>query len=606
MTRKTHILRPNKAGYAPTCRVYVDTEAHRRVLENGDEEQTLWFGWGLYERERTSHGREHLTTEWKRFEESAHFWAWLDTIIYDGCTLYIYAHNWDYDAAMLSLESESRSHDWTCTRYARATHTIMWRFTRGKQRLVFVDTINYFPMSLDTLGKSMQSSKLSMPDAGASQADWDAYCRRDVEVLRDAMHTLYAFVHDHDLGKLMLTTPAQALAAFRHRFMPTRILILADDAISALERESYHGGRVEVFYDQPLAGEILGLDVNSMYPAVMRDGEYPVWKLAKGTSLSLTRLRGMLARQCVIARVRIHTEAPAYPIVVESRLCFPVGDFWTVLTTPELRLALECGDLRECAEWVSYARRNLFREYVDELYDLRARYRAEGNTAFELMCKLMLNGLYGKFGQSGHVWSECGDGYDTDSRDFFVRCKGQTHPLLHHVRMGVVLHNERDAESQDSFPAIAAHVTADARVRLWRLREAAGAHAVYYCDTDSLYVNPDALTGLSGELHPTALGKLKLERRLSRAWFRASKDYDVDGDVKIKGIRKRAHKVADGEYVQEQFTSYDSMMSRDIEGRVDVKRVTKHVSHADSKSTATASGWREPLRLTVDAGAAPS
>src|ERR1035437_7563 len=39
--------------------------------------------------------------------------------------------------------------------------------------------------------------------------------------------------------------------------------------------EGYYGGRTEIFFNRPVRGNIYYIDVNSEYPAAMRDGLFP-------------------------------------------------------------------------------------------------------------------------------------------------------------------------------------------------------------------------------------------------------------------------------------------------------------------------------------------
>src|SRR5262249_7552443 len=110
----------------------------------------------------------------------------------------------------------------------------------------------------------------------------------------------------------------------------------------------------------------------------------------------------------VIADVEIQTNANRYPLRYDGRLCFPVGRFRTVLPQPELQAALSAGDIVNVYAACVYDGANIFADYVDYFYDKRMMFEAEGNKAFSFMFKIMLNSLYGKFGQSGRVYETIG------------------------------------------------------------------------------------------------------------------------------------------------------------------------------------------------------
>ncbi|MGH3181346.1 MAG: DNA polymerase [Streptosporangiaceae bacterium] len=597
MQRVTHVLRPNAASYQPQHRIYVDCEAHIERQPDASERQTLRFGWAVYERARLLREREHLSAEWLRFTTPGEFWSWAAGKLRRGTTIHIYAHNWDYDLGLLAAESELCARGFICQQYIRSSHFLRARFATLDAHLVLLDTLNYYPMPLELLGRATERPKLPMPSPAAAAGEWDTYCRRDVEVVRDAMHSYFAFVRDHDLGKLRDTAPAQALGAFRHRFMRDRILVLSEPAVEALERESLHGGRCEVWYDRPLSGPLYALDVNSLYPAVMAVERMPRMKWGKGRDLPPGRLASMLDASCAIARVYLDTPEPAYPVVHGGRLVFPVGRFWTVLASPELAHALARGRVLAVGEWVCYRAAPLFAAYVDEMYALRARCRADGNRAMELLCKLMLNGLAGKFAQNGRKWERCRDYQEDPYREFYGRCSGTSGVLLHHRRFGLTQHQLRDGESADSFPAITAHITAAGRMRLWQLRELAGPEHVFYCDTDSLYVDAEGLWNLRGEIDPERLGALKIEGTARDAHFRAPKDYTFGGRKVVKGVRARAVWLSDDTVEQDEFQSYDRALAAGEDGVIVVRRVRKTLTRADAKSAGSTRGWRTPLRL---------
>ena len=52
-----------------------------------------------------------------------------------------------------------------------------------------------------------------------------------------------------------------------------------------------------------------------------------------------------------------------------------------------------------------------FRNYIEKLFNLRKRYKTEGNTVGDELIKLLMNSLYGKTVQKGittkyHLWHE--------------------------------------------------------------------------------------------------------------------------------------------------------------------------------------------------------
>jgi hypothetical protein len=97
---------------------------------------------------------------------------------------------------------------------------------------------------------------------------------------------------------------------------------------------------------------------------------------------------------------------------------------------------------------------------------------------------------------------------------------------------------------------------------LWGLIERAGTGRVYYCDTDSLFVDDAGLSALADEIDPRVLGALKNEGTASVIELRNPKDYTFDGAVKRKGVPKASAVMPDGSYRTVQWPSFSGMMRR--------------------------------------------
>ena len=598
--RRTHILKENHRTATPTSRVYVDTEAHREVTAPGVERQTLWFGYACRVRTNGYRGKVNTQEDWLYFSDSDTFWKQLDAWSEPKRPMYIYAHNWDYDAALIEMATQSAKRGWEAREYIRSNHWLWAEFVKGDRKLVFIDSLNYFATSLANLGESIGVSKLQFPSDTSTDDEWRTYCKQDVGVLKEAIERFYLFIRENDLGNYQRTLAGQAMAAYKHRFNPARILILEDERISDLERQSYYGGRVEAFYRKEINQTVTCLDINSMFPFVMAENKYPIRKVRKGRSLSLAALSDILRYNCAVATVLIDTTVNAYPKRLDDILCWPVGRFWTTLCTPELQYALDRGDIVEIRDWVEYETVDLFSAYVHELYDIRQQYKAAGNDAFSYMTKIMLNSLYGKFGQRGFRWERCKQSYDDCPTEFYFDCQGTGRALKHRRRFQEVDHELQDSESFDSFPAISAHVTSYARMLLWRLLETAGPRNVYYCDTDSLFVTDAGLQALSGYVHPTALGALKVEGAKPFALFSAPKFYLWGEKRKAKGVRASARQIDPQTFEQEQFESYDRVLSRGEDGYITVRTIQKYNRLAYRKGVSQPDGWVTPFQLSED------
>jgi hypothetical protein len=595
--RVTHIIRGNARGSVPTRRVFLDTEAYIELLPDGSQRQTLWFGWACCERVNRGRTGESTSQEWYRFETAEQFFLWLQTCTDSKGALYIYAHNLQYDAAMLSIATMAQAKGWEITEYVPANHLLWLTMRRDGRSLIFIDTLNYFATSLEKLGDGIGVKKIVIEEHPQPVEWWYDYCKQDVEVIRSAMNSYYKLIREHDLGAYRKTLASQAYGAWRHRFMKHEVLIVADERVEKLERAAYHGGRSEVFYDLPLTTQVYCVDINSMYPWVMQRYSYPCRKLNKGQHIGIDDLITRLQTQLVVAECTLSTEEPCYPYHNGERIIYPVGHFTTTLSTPEIRHAIVYGHLLSVDRWVSYEPAPLFDEFVHTLYNLRLQYKEEGNPAFAYMTKILLNSLYGKFGQRGFHWEKCPYIEVSDETEIVGNCQADGPVLLHRVRFGEMWHRNVDSEAFESFPAIAAHVTAHARMELWHLINIAGREHVYYCDTDSLYTDAHGFRQLQSFIHPSNLGSLKHEGTFQGAHFRAPKDYVVGDYTKIKGIKPRAIQLSPTQYQQLQFESYDQVLARGCDGEIIVRPVVKTLKRRNLQSTGHGVGWRTPLRI---------
>lgn len=566
-------------------------------VDENTQRQTLWFGFAVFERSRMERGKSTIAEDWLHFSDADTFFNWVEGRTRERSTTYIYAHNLQYDAALLSLSTMAAKYACVVAEYVPDPHLLWITMRKGNRTLQFIDSLNYFNTSLAKLGESIGLSKMTAEVHPQPVSWWEEYCKRDVEVLRAAMHSYFDFLTTNELGAYRKTAAAQAYGAFRHRFMHHKILIIADPVVEQLERKAYHGGRSEVFYDVPLHHRVYCLDINSMYPAVMRDNNFPYRKVVSGHYLNPVGAASFIGKRAVVAHVTIETDEPCYPKDTGERVIYPVGRFDTVLSTPELLYALGKGHVAGIGEYVLYEQAPLFKDYVETLYSLRLLYKEQNNEAFQYMCKLFLNSLYGKFGQRGQRWELCSYSAPPGISEWHGACGQDNEIMKHRTRFDEVWHKRLDGEAFESFPAIAAHVTSYARMKLWQLINTAGREHVYYVDTDSLYVDDSGYANLSHLIDSAQLGLLKVEAAYEWAHFRAPKDYAHSAGERVKGVRARAVKLASNRYKQEVFESYDQALQRGVDGEIIVKWITKTLSRRNYQSTGEGLGWRQPIRL---------
>jgi len=368
-----------------------------------------------------------------------------------------------------------------------------------------------------------------------------------------------------------------------------------------LERASYKGGRVECFYIGEKNDEThYVLDVNSLYPSVMLNNQFPICYSKILHKTTPDSLWASLATFGAVAKVYVNTDEPAYAIRRE-RTIFPIGKFWTVLTTPELKYAFARGHIVDVGDCVLYEQGDVFSTFVKRFYALRNDFRRVNNKQFEQFSKYMLNSFYGKWGQKAEVWTKIGNCPNEPDRieETFNPATNKRSRLRY--LLGEVFECTGYEESFNSFPAISAHVTAYGRLRLWELIKEAGIENVMYCDTDSLIVNEVGLCNLQSQIESTELGKLKLESVTENLTIRGLKDYSTATKDVLKGIRKNAVEIRAGVYRQEKWPSFRGTLRSGDANTYTIETVTKTLTRKYTKGHVDATGLVAPFVLDESA-----
>jgi len=389
--------------------------------------------------------------------------------------------------------------------------------------------------------------------------------------------------------------------AYRHRFMPCKIYIHANARASKIERAAYFGGRVECFHIGDLRkGPYYKLDVNSMYPHVMRKEPMPVRFKSIAVQLDVPTLRRLVKRYAVCGAFRVQTDEAAYAYRYGKDLIYPVGSFIAHLSTPEVVYGLKRGHILKGLRVAIYDKAVLFRKYVDYFYRLRRRYADRGDKTFYTMVKYFMLSLYGKFGQWSEEWKPGLNLYD-DCDGLHSEFEGDPPEMVRFVVInGVRWDIQERREAYHAFPAIAAHVTAAARIYLWTLIRLAGKGHIFYCDTDSLVVTVLGRRRLRAYLDEGKLGMLKCEYKTKRVVIRAPKDYATDTEDKHKGVKADAVEIRPGVYRQMQWQTLHGAIMAGHPDEVHLRPVVKILARQYRKGIVHSSGSVSPIVLGAD------
>lgn len=612
-------VRRNESSQIPRTLLFVDCETQDSDGTNPKcEKHRLWFGCATGGRLLS---RKHKTiwgcTREFVFREKSEFWRWVKEMVPPNETGWIFAHNAGFDFTVLGVLELIRNGDWWISKPRAKRNgrpkdgeingllmlddppTIIGLECESGQRIVLVDTLNYWRVSLKALGKSIGLEKLDMPAESAPMSEWWEYCLRDVKIIETAIVGLIRWWRERDLGNWKWTTPSLAMSAFRHKFCPENLVYHDEQPVRALERESYFGGQLEAFYMGEIGEPVWQYDVVSLYPSVMANHEYPSKLVAWDTSAELTEVKPPIQTHASICEVELDTPGDTFPVRTRDGVCYANGRGVVTLAGPELAYAEIRGFIKRWGRWATYTMCDLFTGYVEYFYELKDEYARTNQHVRKGFCKLLLNSLYGKFGQRGGKWQ-----FNPERMPFWdYGLFREIHPFTGETTKclsiwDVVMDYKPREEVEQAAPSICAFVTAYARQKMRRLRQIAGSKSVYYQSTDSLIVNSKGrdLLRLAGGVIGDGLGQLKEENHADTGWIGGLHWYRI-GDKTVEGSKKLSAKpLTTTKWEELQFDSLLSVIQRSHEHPRDmdsvyIHRVEKERRLGYTKGHVGSNGW---------------
>lgn len=622
MRRFTHLLAANSRVTRPERMVFVDTETDPQPPVRGDIRQEFKLGVAHYWRHRRD--GEADQQEWFEFTQIPAFWDWCLKKPSSHSPLYLVAHNLAFDVLVLRMVHELPARGWKHSYMVnqKGARMIQWGYPTaefsawlksGKARqehkgerwvktILMLDNLNLFPDKLEEWGKVVGFPKLPMPDTTAPRADWFTYCHRDVEIMLELWQSHFAFLDEENLGTFKPTQAAQAFTGYRHAYMDHAIEIHTNSRAIDLERSAFFGGRTEPFWiGKREDGEFYYLDVNSLYPHVMKGNSYPARLVGIDSGLSVPDLSKMLKRFGVIASVDLDEHDAVFPLRENKRNVYKCDPCTLSLTTPELLYALERDWILKVRDYAMYKMAPIFETYVDHFYALKVKYAQEGNLLRKKQVKLFLNSVYGKFGQHGYedvLLGGC-DPRLVEIREWIELQTGIVH--TDYCLGGTKTTQCQKGEAFNSFVAIPAHVAAYGRLHLWALIERAGRGHVFYVDTDSLIVDRCGYDALAHLVDPDRLGYLKVEGVAGSLEIRARKAYTFGEKRVEKGITEKAEYLGNNTYRIELWPGLKAHLEA---GQTDTYHnhiMVKHLTYSVDWGVVEWDGW---IRL-YKAGATP-
>ncbi len=596
MAQTRHFLAPNKDTRKPEHHIFFDVETAPVKISDTKTRHVLKLAYALYWRRRTDRDTDTLETSF--FTAAEELFNFISDHTKKRATLYVFSHNLDFDFGVCNGFTQMKRLNFKLVSlYTRGMTTII-KLRRENASVIFLDNTNFFKCSLKALGEIVGLPKLEVNFDTVNDPELRTYCKRDVEIIYQARKLWYAFCDKHDLGKAGFTLPGQAFNAFRHRFMHDNMLIHGDEETVTLERASYRGGRCSVFYlGEVMTSPVYKLDINSAYPWAMKQHKIPIQHLFTSNNVTCTELQDWLTRFCVIAEVELNTTDNPFPIRQREHNIYPIGQFTTTLTTPELEYALSQAWIVKVKKAAIYKWRHCFDDYIDFFYNLKVTYQHDTNDVFRHIAKLFLNSLYGKFGQRATKFVLAGTVDDVVDEPMIIVDAGscKRHEMF---LFGDQLFVEVDeGEAHNSMVAIAAHITAYVRMHLFTLRQIAGYNHVYYCDTDSLLMDETGYQNSQPYLDPVHLGMMKVEDVSEKAVITAPKTYFFHEQWTRKGIPYKSVEIQPNVFEFEKFQSLRGLAKADPDLGYYTERSTRTLKNTIFDGKVGEDGWVLPFSI---------
>lgn len=461
-------------------------------------------------------GKNHTTFDKKNFSNQLELKkAALKYIINSKEKLFC-AHNLEYDLVNIFYP------------YFMSTLELMYSSRLITAKLLhthkkFIDSFNFSFSSLKNIGAELDLPKIETDDFYNIE-----YCRRDTEIVYKFINKFRITVDEEFSLPLKMTLAGTSQNIFLKHFCPEKIANKNKDENIL---NSYYGGRCEVFRLGEIHDYVFSVDVNSMYPYVMKNFLFPAGKFV---------ITKEPKTEFFIAEVDIEINDDIYiPIIPyrTDRLLFPSGKFRTWVTSVELSKAIREKQVRK----ISYRRAynffnpiNIFGDFVDYFYQMRFSAKEAGKNFESNFYKRILNSVYGRFALKSNIsfigpykksdnWTDIGNNLILSQKDFIKRNINYALPVF---------------------------ITAYSRVVLYELFKKISkiGGKIIYTDTDSVYFHFHKKIDLQNKIQmlhrqlpiSNRLGELSIDVYRGGSFQNAKayllQKFDANTAIKFKGI----------------------------------------------------------------------
>lgn len=483
----THYLRPNDAVWTPACCVYLDTETSTREVDGGHVQVMRCWVARITDRRPTDSGRLEVDTA--DGLTAAQLVTQLEAWLVGRSGFWIFAHNLAFDLAVTRLPLALAEAGWTVTDVAADSASPWMRLERRGKRITLVDSWSWLRKPLEAVAEALGTRKPKLPAEDASPEAWLARCTADVNILSTAMGQLLDWWETTGKGRWSITGSASGWNAMRHTPTRTRVLVKPDPEGIAHDRAGIHGGIRYVWRHGTLPrGSYTEVDITQAYVTVAATRLLPVKRMREFDTYPIDGRLLAGDHFSSIARVKIRTDVPAYPVKIDGHEWHPVGEFWTTLAGPELAAARDAGHLVEVGRCWVHQLGDALQPWAHWCGRVAAGEDPDAPAVAVLAAKHWSRAVIGKWSQRAfsktllgpspvngwgyeHAWN-----HDTGTRGAILDVAGRRWLTM------------ADGDSDNCYPAVLAFVESHVRAAVQRVAAVLPPGKLIQADTDGIIV----------------------------------------------------------------------------------------------------------------------
>jgi hypothetical protein len=356
------------------------------------------------------------------------------------------------------------------------------------------------------------------------------YCEQDVKITKKFVEKFWEVINTFSISKnsQIYSLPSFSVRIFFKHFNSLNISKTLDNTIDKYVRQSYYGGRCEVFGNPSKSDKIFHFDFKGMYAQCMQQN-FPTSKPYLTFDIKTIEKPGFYNIDW-----EFYSNLPILPMKDDStsKLMFYAGNGSGIYWYEEIVLMLENGGkVKKIYSALIYEELGtVFLEYVNQTNEIRAK-----GGVYKDIGKLLINSIYGRLGM-GRENTKTIISYEENISENMIKFS-----KINNIIIGEVL--EYKEFEGISNVVMASIITSKARIKLYKgfldVQKEGG--RILYCDTDSIVAA--FKRDVSNETHGEVFWDItKQDTVIEKACFALPKTYSLvfknGWTTKIKGIKR--------------------------------------------------------------------